>query len=204
MQTITARRTVTVLRDTFVRFGLPTQLVTDNGPQFASDEFALFMKANGIRHIRTAPYHPSSNGLAERAVGTIKNALRSCAAGGGGRDLALARALLAYRVTPHAVTGRAPAEMIFGRNLRTRLNALIPNADADLGAASDRQRQEAGGRHREFPVGAAVWARNYGGPTKWRRGRWPPGPDLCPTRSTSAWQRPMVPSRRPAADGWAS
>ena len=90
----------------------------------------------------------------------MKNALRTSAAAGGGLDLALARALLAYRVTPHAVTGRAPAEMLFGRNLRTRLNALVPSADADLRAAADRQRQGAGGRHREFALGAAVWARN--------------------------------------------
>ena len=170
MKSTTATRTVAVMREVFARLGLPTQLVTDNGPQFTSQEFAAFMQANSIRHIRTAPYHPSSNGQGERAVGVMKNALRTSAAAGGGLDLALARALLAYRVTPHAVTGRAPAEMMFGRNLRTRLNALVPSADADLRAAADRQRQGAGGRHREFALGATVWARNYSGSSKWMRG----------------------------------
>ena len=42
--------------------------MTDNGPQFVSDDFERFLKANGIRHIRTASYHPASNGQAERFV----------------------------------------------------------------------------------------------------------------------------------------
>ena len=41
--------------------GLPDLLVSDNGPQFTAHEFADFVSANGIRHIRTAPYHPASN-----------------------------------------------------------------------------------------------------------------------------------------------
>ena len=170
MTTTTAARTVAVMRDIFARMGLPMQLVTDNGPQFVSQEFAAFMRSNGIRHTRVAPHHPSSNGLAERAVGTVKNALRVCAASGGGVDLALSRALLAYRVTPHAATGRTPAEMLFGRNLRTRMNLMVPSAETALQAARDRQRETAGGRSREFAVGATVWARSYDGRQKWVRG----------------------------------
>ncbi|XP_043242963.1 uncharacterized protein K02A2.6-like [Amphibalanus amphitrite] len=166
----TAARTVAVMRDIFARLGLPVQLVTDNGPQFASQEFAAFVRSNGIRHTRVAPHHPSSNGLAERAVGTVKNALRVCAAAGGGVDLSLSRALLAYRVTPHAATGRTPAEMLFGRNLRTRMNLMVPSAETALQAARDRQRETAGGRSREFAVGATVWARSYDGRQKWVRG----------------------------------
>lgn len=55
---------------------LPDVVVTDNGPTFTGELFQEFVKRNGIRHIRTAPFHPASNGLAKRAVQTLKNGLK--------------------------------------------------------------------------------------------------------------------------------
>ena len=68
MSSTTSFKTIEALRSLFAKYGLPEQLVSDNGPQFTSEEFADFMKVNGIKHIRSAPYHPSTNGLAERFV----------------------------------------------------------------------------------------------------------------------------------------
>ena len=68
--------TIEKLRQSFCYLGLPEILVTDNGSTFTSDEFEEFMKRNGVRHIKTSPYHPASNGLAERAVQTFKAGLR--------------------------------------------------------------------------------------------------------------------------------
>ena len=51
--------------------------MTDIGPQFVADEFATFMKMNGIKHIRCAPYHPSSNGAMEGFVQTFKRAMKA-------------------------------------------------------------------------------------------------------------------------------
>ena len=48
--------------------GLPDSIVSDNDSQFTAQEFQDFCKSNRIQHTRVAPYHPSSNGLAERAV----------------------------------------------------------------------------------------------------------------------------------------
>ena len=68
MNAASTQSTIEHLRSMFARFGLPKVMVTDNGSCFTSSDFAEFARRNQIRHLRTAPYHPSSNGLAERAV----------------------------------------------------------------------------------------------------------------------------------------
>ena len=73
---MTASKTIEILRNLFSSYGLPEVLVSDNGPGFVSKEFQRFTEANGIRHIVSPPYHPASNGAAERAVQVVKQALR--------------------------------------------------------------------------------------------------------------------------------
>ena len=51
-----------VLRNLFSVYRLPEQLVSDNGLRFTSSESELCMRANGIKHIQTSPYHPAFNG----------------------------------------------------------------------------------------------------------------------------------------------
>ena len=77
MPSTTSQRTTVVLSTYFARYGLPEQLVSDNGPQFTSHEFETFIQQQGIKHIKSAPYHPSTNGLAERFVQTFKNSMRT-------------------------------------------------------------------------------------------------------------------------------
>ena len=78
---------------THARFGLdtrylfPTTLVSDNGPQFTSSEFASKMSKWKIKHILTPPYHPASNGLAERGVGIVKDKLKKMGVSGSPLDL---------------------------------------------------------------------------------------------------------------------
>ena len=76
MQSITTAKTIDKLNKIFSTHGLPQKIVTDNGPSFTSDEFKRYMQANGIKHITSAPYHPAANGLAERAVQTMKQGIR--------------------------------------------------------------------------------------------------------------------------------
>ena len=63
--------TVKVLRQVFALFGLPKQLVSDNGPAFVGEEFQEFLRLNGVHHNRSAPCHPQTNGEAERFVQTL-------------------------------------------------------------------------------------------------------------------------------------
>ena len=64
------------LRSCFATHGLSDCNVSDNGPTFTSEEFREFTSASGIRHIFAAPYHPSSNGLAERVVQSFKERMK--------------------------------------------------------------------------------------------------------------------------------
>ena len=104
MPSTTAQKTVDVLRHVFATFGLPQQLVSDNGPQFVASEFSEFLKANGVKHIRCNPYHPASNGLAERFVRSFKQALKASGATTRSVQQQLENFLLCYRTTPHART----------------------------------------------------------------------------------------------------
>ena len=65
------------MRRIFAAHGFPEQVVTDNEPQFAWQEFAELMRRNEIKHIRCAPYQPLSNGVVERFVQTFKLAMKA-------------------------------------------------------------------------------------------------------------------------------
>ena len=69
--------TVKVLRHLFATHGIPKQIVSDNGPKFASADFAEFAQANGIWHTRTSPYHPASNTEEERFARTFEEAMKA-------------------------------------------------------------------------------------------------------------------------------
>ena len=75
----TSQATVRKMREVFATHGLPDEIVTDNGTHFTGTEFQRFMTQNGIRHIKVTPYHPSSNGLTERAVQVFKDAMKKLA-----------------------------------------------------------------------------------------------------------------------------
>ena len=62
-----------MLRRTFATYGSPHDIVSDNASSFTSKDFFEFCAFNGIKHVRSAPYHPSSNGQAERTEQTVKS-----------------------------------------------------------------------------------------------------------------------------------
>ena len=121
----TSAVTIECLRQSFSQHGIPEVMVSDNGSCFTSEEFQEFIEKNGIRHITTAPYHPSSNGLAERAVQTFKSLVEKST--GDSIDTKIARALFNYRITPQSTTGKSPAELLCGRKLRSTLDLIHPD-----------------------------------------------------------------------------
>ena len=163
---------VNKLTPLFAMFGLPEVIVTDNGPQFRALEWKTFMIRNAIRHVTGAPYHPQTNGEAERFVQTFKHARRVTSDSKLTLVGRMHKFLFDYRSTPHAVTGRSPAEMMFGRNLRTRFDLLRPDLHADLSRKQERRaaHYEKEGKMHEFAEGEPIFARFYQGATKWRAG----------------------------------
>ena len=171
MTSTTAEKTITELRKVFTSYGLPEQLVTDNGPQFTSSDFDVFIKCNGIKHILTAPYHPKSNGEAERAVQTFKNGLLAQRMEKDEVQTKLSRFLMSYRNTPHSTTGVTPVELFLKRKVRTRLDLLRPNIAERVSQnqATAKQNSDKKARPRDFEVGEAVFVENLikQGQPKW-------------------------------------
>jgi len=154
----------------FAQFGLPETIVTDNGSCFTSDEFQIFLKQNGIKHVASAPYHPSTNGLAERAVQIVKKGLKKVSQ--GSVKSRLAKILLAYRTTPHSTTGNTPAKLLLNKNLRTRLDLLKPNTATHVESKQLAQKKshDSAVVVRSFANNAPVLVRNYGQGHKWFKG----------------------------------
>ena len=168
MQSITSAKTIEKLRIIFANHGLPHKVVTDNGPSFTSAEFRDFMTNNGIVHIKSAPYHPATNGLAERAVQTFKKGIS-----GGAVQEKISKFLFMYRVTPHSVIGVPPSELLHGRRLRCRLDNWYPDISQKVGNLQDKQKQthDKASPQRSFSVGDLVFAENFTGtPPRWLPG----------------------------------
>lgn len=160
-----SRRTIELIRDVFATHGIPDTIVSDNGRNFVSGEFESFLLANGIKHIRTAPYHPSSNGQAERFVQTIKSLLKKMPDTNINKNLA--NILLRLRTTPNPTTGESPAEILMGRKLRTIFDKIHPGNDRTSGNLERDEKFESTKENRSFNAGALVWARNFGRGEKW-------------------------------------
>ncbi|KAJ8353781.1 hypothetical protein SKAU_G00213480 [Synaphobranchus kaupii] len=75
--TVTTRVIIDILEGLFARWGLPLTITTDNGPQFISAEFSDFLRNKGIKHNRTAYFHPQANGGVERFNQSLKNGIRA-------------------------------------------------------------------------------------------------------------------------------
>ena len=154
----------------FATHGIPEIIVSDNGSVFTSKEFQQFAQMNGFKHVTTAPYHPASNGLAERAVKTLKMGLKKIT--DGTLEDRLACFLFQYRLTPHTTTGTSPAELLMGRKPCSTLDLIKPNIADRVRRNQQKQKAEhdRGTVHRSFKIGTPVFVKNFtSGPT------WLPG-----------------------------
>ena len=107
--------TIQALRRVFKYIGLPRTLVSDNGTNFASDEFKCFLQSNYIKHVHTPPGHHQSNGLAECKIHELKFWLDKHA-NKGELNVQLIAFCLHFNTTT-AANNAVPADLIFDKTL---------------------------------------------------------------------------------------
>ena len=117
------KATTELLEQDFAHFGYPHTVVTDNATSFVSEEFQAWCKERGITHLTGAPYHPATNGAAERLVQTFKQALTKSSLPPRAAALEF---LMQYRRTPLA-SGYSPSEILNGRQIRCKIDILLPS-----------------------------------------------------------------------------
>jgi cleavage and polyadenylation specificity factor subunit 1 len=117
------------------RFGVPTVLTSDRGPQFTSAVWAGLCELLQIKHVKTTAYHPQSNGVLERVHRSLKAALKARAAGTRwSRELPWV--LLGLRTAPRDSTGESAAEHVYGTQL------VLPGQFLSPPAAEERLRED--------------------------------------------------------------
>ena len=165
--------TIKLLLSLFSRHGLPDKLVSDNGPEFTSDEFKEFMSNCGILHIKTAPYHPQTNGEVERFVQTFINFvkrsdhdknLNQCQI-----DEAILKYLMTYRCTPHSGTEMSPSYIMLNRQIKNVFDLLrIKNSKIEI---KNLEYQEKNCKAvSEYTEWESMLFRNYNSQNKWEKG----------------------------------
>ena len=167
LSTTTSASIIRAMKTTFARHGIPETVVSDNGPQYTSQEFKGFTKEYNFSHITSSPHFPQSNGQAERGVRTVKKLLKNA------KDPFLS--LLSYRATPLPWCNLSPAELLMGRVIRSNVpqlqETLIPEwpyldkFQHDNRCYKEQQKRDYDRCHRtrplaEIPADTEVWIRN--------------------------------------------
>ncbi|XP_014677981.1 PREDICTED: uncharacterized protein K02A2.6-like [Priapulus caudatus] len=120
LKSVTSEKVIASMDNMFTTHGLASSVKTDNGPQFVSDKFESYMKENDIEHRKSTPLWPQANGEVERQNRTLYKSMKIAQAQNRDWKLELNKFLTAYRSTPHTSTGVSPAELLFGRKIRTK------------------------------------------------------------------------------------
>ena len=169
---------VKILKEHFARHGIPDVVISDNGPQFASQIFQQFSKEWEFSHETSSPWHSQANGAAEAAVKVAKRLLTKCQR--SGEDFHMG--LLNLRNTPQEGVDSSPTQRLMGRRTKSTvpmtLHTLMPRG---FDITDERNKMEAkraivAGRYthrKEFPpllIGDTVRIQPSGDKKEWQRG----------------------------------
>lgn len=103
------------VRHVLLEYGVPKQLLTDQGTEFMSHLMVDICRLFNVKKLRTTPYHPECNGVVERFHGTLNKILAHFVRPSGSDwDRWIPYALAAYRTTEHSATGFNPFYIVHG------------------------------------------------------------------------------------------
>ena len=128
------------LSQIFARFGKPKTLVSDNGPEIkVSDDLKQWCESLGNKKMESIIEHPRANGLAERAVQTVKRALQAWSPNPNVSFGAFLQMTLMTHRNTSKTRGQTPVELLLGRSVR--LPAIADCANQFFSRPTKRQRQ---------------------------------------------------------------
>lgn len=166
LQTATSQSVLAKIKKFCAYFGLIKEIVSDNGPPFNSADFINWCQRNHIKVTKSPPYHPASNGAAERAVQTAKSALKKIIVENKNQHVNLEDSiqnfLFNYRNTQSTVTNQSPSDLMLAYKTRTFVTVL--NKSAKFGEEKEKVREgERDDKQCEvkFKIGDRVFYKNH-------------------------------------------
>jgi len=182
-----------------LRFGTPSEIMTDRGSQLESKEFRDWIQDNGISHLLASPYHHQTNGVVERFNGTLESKIRTLSDDIKDWDLSIDKCLHAYRTTVHRSTKRSPYEIIYGRKARLDIDAkldidtpnLVDNHQTILQKVADNILIEANKSKARYDKGKKREPRKLDGLKVYWKEDWPPKEG----KLTNPWKGPYLSTR---------
>ena len=161
------------MKSIFARQGIPDEVISDNGPQFACSEFKKFSASRSFVHTTTSPYFAQSNAQIERTVKTVKRMFKKAIKGGDAYLM-----LLEYRNTPiDRMSGKSPAQLLNSRQMRsnlpitTNMLSIAPDMSKNL---ERRQAEQKYHHDKKLGQNAGVRKPEVGDPVRFKdaKGEW--------------------------------
>ena len=141
INSLCAKTVIPVLDKIFSLLGCPVVLKSDNGAPMNSEAFRNFANYIGFEHRKITPLWPKANSECERFNKTICKAIRAACVENRNWKQEMYNFLRNYRATKHATLNKAPAEILFGRNIKTRLPQFVPKSNDKKLRGTDKQKK---------------------------------------------------------------
>lgn len=123
-----------------MRYGAVDRVLTDQGKGFCSTFMESVFALTKSQHVKATPYHPETNGLAERSIRTIRSMMGHYVNESFTNwDLYLNKLIFAYNSAVQVTTGESPYKLLFGREPKLPIDVTfkLPNQNRFLQMTKD-------------------------------------------------------------------